>query len=89
MYWYDDGLGPLGYTLIAVTLLLFVGLVVSGLVALFRFLSRDTTRGRQVNQAYGAEQILAERFARGEIDEEEYSRRLEALRANMDRGSRR
>jgi uncharacterized membrane protein len=29
-----------------------------------------------------AEQILAERFARGEIDEQEYQRRLAALRGN-------
>ncbi|MFD4600403.1 SHOCT domain-containing protein [Streptomyces sp. NPDC058464] len=28
----------------------------------------------------GAEQILAERYARGEIDEEEYLRRLDILR---------
>jgi putative membrane protein len=28
----------------------------------------------------GAEEVLRRRFARGEIDEEEYQRRLEALR---------
>jgi putative membrane protein len=32
-------------------------------------------------ESHLAEDVLAERFARGEIDETEYQRRLEALRA--------
>jgi putative membrane protein len=48
---------------------------------LFRYLNR-----RRVNPGSGGEtlptpeQLLAERFARGEIDEDEYRRRLDTLR---------
>jgi putative membrane protein len=36
----------------------------------------------------GAEQILARRFAAGEIDAEEYHRRLDVLRAQRDAGGK-
>ncbi|MFF8407542.1 SHOCT domain-containing protein [Streptomyces sp. NPDC015684] len=54
------------------TMLLFWALVVAAGVALVRHLSA-LPRGR-------AEELLAERFARGQIDEEEYARRLARLR---------
>jgi putative membrane protein len=40
--------------------------------------------GRPTEEARQPEQILAERFARGEIDEAEYDQRLAALRASVD-----
>lgn len=45
------------------------------------------TRESDAHRAGGPERILAERLARGEIDTEEYERRLAALRAtsNVDR----
>ncbi|HXF73666.1 MAG TPA: SHOCT domain-containing protein [Actinomycetota bacterium] len=52
--------------------LAFLGLVVGGVVLLLR---RPEEGGRP-----DARRILDERFARGEIDEEEYRRRLEVLR---------
>jgi putative membrane protein len=81
MMWYGGGMGGWGFVLMAVTTLVFWGLLIAGGIAVFRYLNR-----RPVNPGSGGEtrptpdQLLAERFARGEIDEEEYRRRLDALR---------
>lgn len=53
---------------------LFWGLAIWVLLSVFR---RDTGATRRDRPA---ERILAERFARGEVDEDEYRRRVEALR---------
>jgi len=57
----------------------FWGLLITLTVVLLRGLNRPADR------AYGPrpspEQLLAERFARGEIDEDEYRRRLVTLTA--------
>jgi putative membrane protein len=77
MYW--NGMGGWGYVFMTVNSLLFWGLVVTGIVALVRHFggSRPTSSGPA---AADPERILAERYARGEIDDEEYQRRLETLR---------
>ncbi len=80
MYWYGDHMTGWGYGLMAVTGLLFWALVITGIVALVRYLGRTDQYRPRTGQPT-AEQVLAERFARGEIDEEEYQRRLETLRA--------
>jgi putative membrane protein len=57
-------------------MLVLIVLVVAVTVLLVRHFS---TGGRSSN--VGAEQVLAERFARGEIDEEEFRKRRDTLRA--------
>ena len=54
--------------------------MILGIVVLVRYLagSSQSARGAGVPRAT-AEQVLAERFARGEIDEQEYQSRLAAL----------
>ncbi|WAL64577.1 SHOCT domain-containing protein [Amycolatopsis cynarae] len=91
MYWYGNGMGW-GYVLMTVTTVLFWALVIAGVVALIRYLSRKPggTSGTGGTAGTGGgpaapsrptpEQLLAERFARGEIDEQEYRRGLEVLR---------
>lgn len=59
------------------TMLLFWGLVIWAVVTIVRGLSPG--HGRR------AEEILAERFARGEVDEDEYRRRLGLLREHASR----
>lgn len=73
--WYGDG-----WWIMALMFLLFWVGVVSLVIYLLR-------RGQARNNAdrirpahHDAERILAERFARGEIDEEEYLKRRAALR---------
>ena len=42
---------------------------------------RQTDKPHPLGSAQNAEEVLADRLARGEIDEEEYRRRLATLRA--------
>ena len=76
MFWYGNGMGGWGYALMTVGTILFWGLVIAGVILLVRYLAR----GPQAAENAAPERILAERFARGEIDEEEYRSRLTALR---------
>ena len=80
--WGWNGWSWWGWVLMTLTMLGFWGLVIWGIVALFRR-SGDTHHERPA-----PEQILAERFAAGEIDEQEYQRRLQTLgAANGQRAS--
>lgn len=80
MWWYGNGdLNGWGYTLMTVSMILFWGLVIYGVIWLVRYSGRDS---RPEAHAPTPEDLLAERFARGEIDEEEYGQRLESLRRN-------
>jgi len=76
MWWYHDGygMGPWGWVLMTVFTLAFWGLIVWAVVTLVRRL--PPAGGPRESSA---RDILDERFARGEIDEEEYRRRLAAL----------
>jgi putative membrane protein len=70
-WWYADGWGWGGWLISAVTMLVLVGALVAAVVVLVR-----PAEGRTDSP----ERILADRFARGEIDEDEYQRRRHALR---------
>jgi putative membrane protein len=80
MYWYGSGMSGWGYALMTISMVLFWGAVIAGIVLLARHFSRG---GQQTSappsQPAAPEQLLAERFARGEIDEQEYQRRLAVL----------
>jgi putative membrane protein len=77
MFWYGPGMTAGGYALMTTSMVLFWALTISGAVALARFSTRSdqptTTRSIPA-------QLLADRFARGEIDEQEYHQRLDVLR---------
>lgn len=75
MWWPDGGWGWGGWLTMTITMLAFWGLVAWVLVTLVR----QPGSRRHTNRS--AEEILAERFARGEIDEEEYNRRRALLRS--------
>jgi putative membrane protein len=61
--------------------LLLIALIILAIVALVRYLGHQTEGfGKGGRRQTRAEEILAERFARGEIDEEEYRRRSSLLR---------
>jgi putative membrane protein len=82
-YWYGDGWGWGwgGWILMGVVMVVFWAVVITLVVLAVRYLAAD--RGRPAPPASAqsrAEDMLAERFARGEIDDEEYRRRLTLLR---------
>ncbi|WSJ62908.1 SHOCT domain-containing protein [Streptomyces sp. NBC_01310] len=81
MFWYDHGMGGWGWVAVSLSILL-VALAVAAVVLLLRSVDRFPSGSAQPPAAPSAEQVLAERYARGEIDEEEYERRLTALRAH-------
>jgi putative membrane protein len=90
MWGYGSGMGLWGPLLITVSTVLFLGLVIHGVLALVRYLSR-TEPGRSGGVGSdnpGAEQVLASRFAAGEIDEQEYRHRLEVIRGQVRPASR-
>lgn len=81
MFWYDHNMGWWGYAGMGIGMVLFWALLIFGIVALVRFATAD----RQVHTFTpqpppSPEQVLADRFARGEISETEYRDRLAVLR---------
>ncbi|ALO12469.1 putative membrane protein [Streptomyces venezuelae] len=79
MFWYGDGMNGWGWFAMSAGMLLFWALLITVVVMLFRTLDRASGRP-SVPDVTRPEQVLGERLARGEIDEEEYRRRLSALR---------
>jgi putative membrane protein len=75
------GLGWGSWLIMGLSMLLFWALIILGIIALVRFLVGPRDRRHSTGSVQSsAEQVLAERFARGEIDEEEYRQRREVLR---------
>jgi putative membrane protein len=72
MYGHGAGMNGWGYAVMVLAALVIVGLVVAGVLALAQL--------RNPARRPGAEQILQERFARGEVDEDEFRSRMDELR---------
>ena len=76
--YYGPGMNGWVMALIIVGNVVFWGLLVFAAIALIRY----TKRGQVASSSHPAstpQQILAQRFARGDIDEDEYARRLQVL----------
>lgn len=72
--------GGWGWAAMSISVILFWLLIIVIVVLLFRAFGRPHEHTRpHTSAAPTPEQILAERFARGEIDDEEYRRRLAVL----------
>lgn len=86
--WWDHGMGGWGYAGMAFGMVLFWTLIVVGIIALIRF-GTAAAQPRAIPgyqpQPESPEQLLAKRFARGEIDEGEYQQRLAVLRSTGQR----
>ena len=79
MGWYDGDGGHMtgwGWTAMTIGSVLVLVLLGAIVVLLVRLGSRSADRPPERRSP---EQLLGERFARGEIDEEEYRRRLDVL----------
>lgn len=68
--WWGMGLGP-------VFMLLFFGVFIFGLVTLIRWLSEKSPAPRAREMT--AVEIVQERYARGEIDRQEYEQKMQDL----------
>ncbi|GGW42139.1 hypothetical protein GCM10010503_18090 [Streptomyces lucensis JCM 4490] len=83
MFWYDHDGGGWGWFAMSAGMILFWILIVAVGVLVYRAVAgsrRDGALPRAQPPGPPPEQLLAERFARGEIDEDEYHRRLTVLR---------
>lgn len=79
MMWWHNSMEWGGWIVMVLAMVVFWSLVIFGLVVIFRG-DRDNRSGPgPVGRS--PEQLLDERFARGEIDAEEYHARRDALRA--------
>jgi putative membrane protein len=79
MWWNHDSAGAGNWITMSLMMLVFVG----ALIACGVWLLRSTHTGADHShtaRAQSADDILAERLARGEIDEDGYARRRELLR---------
>ena len=83
MYGYGFGTGGWGYALMAIGTVLFWGAVIYAIDSQVSYTRPDGPQRQEPAgpPAPGPERLLAERFARGEIDEDEYHQRLTSLRA--------
>ena len=77
MWWYGNDMGGWGFVLMTVSMVSFWALIIFGAIALVRYLDPP---GRFAPPRPTAEQVLAERFAGGEIDVAEYRERVDVLR---------
>ena len=85
MNWNGHGMNGWGYGLMTISMLLFWALVIAGGVVLVRYLGRPGPRTLMAQPAHCTpEQILAERFAHGDIDEHEYRQRAGVLRGHTN-----
>ena len=76
---FDGGHGghPILWILVAG---IVIALIVAAVVALVRHFSAQPAQSAMPPAASSAEEVLAQRFARGEIDEDEYRLRRDAMR---------
>ncbi|WP_179476219.1 SHOCT domain-containing protein [Mycolicibacterium vinylchloridicum] len=89
MFWSDHDMSGWGYTGMAIGMVVFWALVIVAIVALVRSGagSSQPRAAAQIPPPYteSPEQLLAARFARGEIDEADYQQRLAVLRGSTPR----
>ena len=83
MYGYGNGMSGWGYLLMIAGLLVLVGLVATGMLVVVRggAAVRRPVSDQQHRQE--AERILEQRFARGEIDQDEFRSRMDVLRSTV------
>ncbi len=79
MYWNNGDMSGWGYALMSISMIVFWALIIAGGVALFRSAARPQPFDNHPTVRLTPEQLLAERFARGEIDQQEYRDRMHTL----------
>ena len=78
--WSDQGMGGGWLVMMMLGMLLFAAILAFGLVALWRHSRSGSESTTTTPSGASAIAILQERFARGELTEEEYLRRLAMLK---------
>jgi putative membrane protein len=72
-----------GWLGMSISMVIFWGLVIWGIVVLMRYLTTpEKSAASSLQNNVTPDRVLAERFARGEIDDQEYAHTREILRSN-------
>jgi putative membrane protein len=89
MFWYDHDLSGWGYAWMGIGMVVFWALLITGFVLLVRYAGQGSgpTPPPAPPRPPTAEELLAARFARGEIDQAEYESRLAVLRGSSAPGT--
>ena len=84
MMWFGNNMSGWGYAGMGIGMVLFWALIIVGIVALARY-GFGTPPGTRPPAELGPtpEELLAARFARGEIEEAQYRERLTVLRNHI------
>ena len=86
MWWHHGAWGAGDWLAMSLLMFVFWGGLVALAVWLVRTLAKDSDHtSRSALRKQRADDVLAERFARGEIDEDEFTRRRELLHAGSGR----
>ncbi len=85
MMYYGPGMGGWMMALMIVGNVVFWSVLILGAVVIARFLKRDFVSHAGPPE-WGPQQLLAERFARGEITEDDYRHSLRVLADSVGRG---
>ena len=80
MYGYGNGMSGWGYALMIAALLVVVGLVITGVLVLVRSGAAARRPVTDQMRRQDSERILEQRFARGEVDQDEFRSRMDVLR---------
>ncbi len=82
MFWYNHDMSGWGYAWMGIGMVVFWAVLITGLVLLVRYAAQGggPTPPPPPPHPPTAEETLAARFARGEIDQAEYDSRLAVLR---------
>jgi putative membrane protein len=86
MYPWSDHMNGWGWTVMSISSLLFLGLVIAGIIAAVRSAKAGADDRPLTGPALTPRSLLADRFARGEIDEAEYRRRVDVLNQTAGNG---
>jgi putative membrane protein len=82
MMWYGGNGGWAGWLLMTIAMVLFWALIITAVVLIVRYLVSQRPTGTSEGSTRTPEEVLAKRYARSEIDDEEYQRRQAPLRQN-------
>jgi putative membrane protein len=83
MLWNDSGWGLGAWLLMSLMMIVFWGGLIALAVWLVRSLRTDNNPTQAAPSPFArADEVLAERFARGEIDEDEFTRRRALLHSS-------
>lgn len=77
---YGYHMGGWGYALMGLNTLLFVALLIIGAFAMFRSHNHSSDPARSTLHRDTPEDLLAERYARGELNDDEFQHRRDTLR---------